>query len=512
MKKSIIYIFLGLLGTIITYGIYTNHSEISLACGIFGCINKHKRDKFNYAAFTTLGIANDTRGGDSCGIFIDGNTEYGVNTHKLFSSFYKQSPLLANTHRCHIALGHCRKASVGVIDEEHAQPVIIKENDEVKFVVMHNGTIYNYEELAKKYIPTIDIKNMTDSQVMAHIFYNAGYDVLKEYNGAATFIIVDYRKEEPLIYFFKGASKFTDASNCASEERPFYFITNHNTFIFSSIQIWLAPFAKGKTVYTITPNTLIQLIDNDITGVQSYDRSKCIQSKSTPATSYYYKMYGATYDYTNYWKDYYQLSQNTNTQANVQTTLVPAQSQKTDTLQDSQKEFVSIDMENRWRDTNDKLVHGVKCLDLDGQVTYGPNTKEYYFWNGYLLKNKSCYTFLKSFYHKANFPETDITSIPCLLNLLKYFSFYPVGEEQEDGTTLYYTYDEINKKTLYTGTFQNVGENYNITVRGGVVDDCSPTTSTYYMTSLYHLNQQFHFNCGDIYQYIIKESESIINK
>ena len=48
-------------------------------CGIFGHISLEKKKKFNFPLFATLGIHNDTRGGDSCGIFIDGKSEYGTD-------------------------------------------------------------------------------------------------------------------------------------------------------------------------------------------------------------------------------------------------------------------------------------------------------------------------------------------------------------------------------------------------------------------------------------------------
>ena len=51
-------------------------------CGIFGIINT-KKTKLDKKCFNVLGINNDSRGGDSCGIFIDGEVEYGVNTEKL---------------------------------------------------------------------------------------------------------------------------------------------------------------------------------------------------------------------------------------------------------------------------------------------------------------------------------------------------------------------------------------------------------------------------------------------
>ena len=76
--------------------------DIILGCGIFGIINK-KPTRFNKTAFNILGINNDSRGGDSCGIFIDGEVEYGVNDKKLYSSFFKKSNLINNTKKCTIA-------------------------------------------------------------------------------------------------------------------------------------------------------------------------------------------------------------------------------------------------------------------------------------------------------------------------------------------------------------------------------------------------------------------------
>ena len=118
-------------------------------CGIFGIISESKIP-FNYGAFCTLGIHNDSRGGDSCGIFIDGEVEYGVNKEKLFNNFYQDSELLNSTTSASIAVGHCRKASVGNVNIKTAQPVVIYKDDRAEFVVLHNGTIYNYKELAEK--------------------------------------------------------------------------------------------------------------------------------------------------------------------------------------------------------------------------------------------------------------------------------------------------------------------------------------------------------------------------
>lgn len=162
-------------------------------CGIFGQIN-NKYDKFDYREFCTLGIVNDARGGDSVGIFIDGKTHYGIDKIKHFGDFMCVSKPLDKTEMCKIAFGHCRKTSVGVTSVETAQPVVIRKKNKVEYVLMHNGTIYNTDALAEKYIPKVNIKGMSDSQVMAHIFHAGHYEALKEYNGSAVFAIIDYRK------------------------------------------------------------------------------------------------------------------------------------------------------------------------------------------------------------------------------------------------------------------------------------------------------------------------------
>ena len=193
-----------------------------------------KSKRFNKRAFFTMGVRNDSRGGDSCGVFIDKQVEYGVDKQKMFISFFRDSILLKETNECKVALGHCRKASVGKVSLETAQPVVLTNSDnEVEFVLIHNGTIHNYEELAKKYIPEIDIKGLTDSQVMARIFYHVGYDCLDEYNGGAVFVIHDYRINKSLV--FKGASKKTTYSKEQEEERPLYYCFHNGRFIFSSI-------------------------------------------------------------------------------------------------------------------------------------------------------------------------------------------------------------------------------------------------------------------------------------
>ena len=197
-------------------------------CGLGGIIN-YEHKEFDYKTFCTLGIANDKRGGDSCGIFIDGKVEYGIGDKAHFEDFFWDSELLRETKEANIALLHDRKASVGGISLEKAHPILIKEKvevaegeeprEEIKFVLIHNGTIHNYEDLAKKYIPNIDVKNLSDSQVIALLLYHSGFDFLAEYNGGAAFVAVDYRKETPEVLLWRGESKKFSSSTEAEEDK-----------------------------------------------------------------------------------------------------------------------------------------------------------------------------------------------------------------------------------------------------------------------------------------------------
>ena len=248
-------------------------------CGIFGMISR-KIKPFNKRAFCTMGVRNDSRGGDSCGVFIDGLVEYGVDKQKTFINFFRDSLVLDTTTECKVALGHCRKASIGKVSIETAQPVVLyNEEGLIDYVLIHNGTIYNYKELAEKYIPDVDIDGLTDSQVMARIFYYKGYDCLDEYNGGAVFVIHDYRVNKSLV--FKGQSKKYTHSASEEEERPLFYCWHNGRFCFSSIFETLYAFYYEETVYTLPSNKLMVVRGDKLKLVKEYKREKCVQSKPT---------------------------------------------------------------------------------------------------------------------------------------------------------------------------------------------------------------------------------------
>ena len=375
-------------------------------CGIFGMFSK-KTKPFNKRAFCTMGVRNDSRGGDSCGVFIDGQVEYGVDKQKTFISFFRDSNILNNTTECKVALGHCRKASVGKISIETAQPVVLyNEAGEVDYVLIHNGTIYNYKELAQKYIPDVNIEGLTDSQVMARIFYHKGYDMLDEYIGGAVFVIHDYRIGRSLI--FKGSSKKYTTSKEPEEERPLYYCWHNGRFVFSSIFETLYAFYYEEIVYTLAPNRLYTIKSDRLKLVKEYKREQVTQCKPvTPVTTYPAYVWD---DDDDYYKGYHKHN-NPNYKPNEMTSYL-----------------VTYDGLN-YIDKNKAPMHGIYFVSSYGYVFPNKTTKENWlnevgFFLGKMLKCPQAFKLLNDKYQKANKVVT--REIEILMNML---DFNPYTED-----------------------------------------------------------------------------------
>ena len=206
-------------------------------CGICG----HVGNNFNKQKLNILGLYNDTRGGDSCGLFVNNDgvnsVHYGHDKTKFYKNFVELGGLKdINLESPNFVLLHCRKASVGGIGLVQAQPVVLRdENNEVVFTMIHNGTLVNYKELAIKY--GVDFAfTETDSQIFCKTVFKAGYNVLSEYDGAGAFVFWDKRDGNDTIKVFKGASLFYEDDAAIYIERPLFCIKEKNSFWFSSIE------------------------------------------------------------------------------------------------------------------------------------------------------------------------------------------------------------------------------------------------------------------------------------
>lgn len=236
---------------------------------------------------------------------------------------------------------------------------------------MHNGTIHNYKELAKKYIPEIDITGMTDSQVMARIFYHTGYKSLSEYNGGAVFAIADYRKGKPKIMLFKGASKENKWSSSETEERPLYYCVDpvKGELVFSSISAYLFSLRHGLTVWILNPNIIYEFDGEDLVEVKEISRANVYQKKEP--------VYNTVTDFSNFYSRDFGLYEYNGSIYN---------------------RFITLnETDNTYYGKGTKL-NGKVILNRFGQifneVPKKTFSKEIFFWNGIALRNVACYRFL----------------------------------------------------------------------------------------------------------------------
>lgn len=349
-------------------------------CGLAGIISTEKT-AFNINHFNILGTLNDERGGDSCGIFIDGQTEYGIGNKEMFRCFTSdiKYPKFAS-----IALLHCRKASPGYpVNIKQAQPIIIKHNNKTDFVLMHNGTISNITDLSKKYLPNVDTYGLSDSQILAQIIYKHGYDVLEEYTGCAVLIMIDYRPATPKVLIFKGSSCYNEAKT--DYERPLYYMINDGKFYFSSMFCSLYCINNKKVIYNFPTNQLCEIENNTVYLVKKVDRTKL--TKSIVSQTYY-----TSYGNTNYNSNNY-------------------------IIYDKVKGIYML---------NGVPAHGKYNVYPSGYVmafgsTSVTNSSPFYFFQGRLLYNGDCFYFLK---HVDDLFDDDVLLIYCP-EIIDYFSYSP---------------------------------------------------------------------------------------
>src|SRR5436190_1430953 len=169
-------------------------------CGIFGQSTSNP-SKLNQANIRILGMFNESRGKNSCGITYDDEIYHGLLTEKLFTDFMKGRDFKAEHNP--LMFGHTRSASSGVVNEFNAHPFgfgINRKTGGYKFIGVHNGTLYNQEELAKQYGVEITQKytneykteltrTKIDSEILLEIIHRTrSFDVLSSYIGRAALV------------------------------------------------------------------------------------------------------------------------------------------------------------------------------------------------------------------------------------------------------------------------------------------------------------------------------------
>lgn len=421
-------------------------------CGISGYISNKKAPLYK-TIIKTLGVFNDTRGGDSCGLFIDDDVEIGIDKKACFSNFIEESKLFNSKKSAKIVFTHCRKRSIGVISENTAQPVVIKnKNGDIDFVLMHNGTIYNTDELWEEHCSEKLDYNLTDSQKMAALFYNYGYESLSKYQGSAAFVILDYRenRDNPKILFFRGESLSTWNASIPAEERPLFFIYDKNAIIFSSIYSSLRCITESE-IFSLIPNQLCEYVNNELVVRKAYDRSGQYQINRKTTSNYgnHTKQeslfHDRTYDEYDYYEgNYYDYNKNFKK---------PEKWFKNDNKGKSQSLYsrdklsycASFGVVKYGAD----LAHGKYKTSCFGYNTTNSLEEVWFFQGHLLLGGKKTYTFLEEQFSKQpNFTYQEFVNY--FFSAIRKFSAYPVLSLS---TMRYEIEDEYGNIAPYNGKF-----------------------------------------------------------
>jgi len=256
----------------------------NLNCGIFAWTGPSS-DKFNPIIFNVIGAWNDSRGGDSAGVYFNRGVITGIGTNARYEALTKSQKLMTTVRpgKYPIVIGHCRKASVGAVVSQNIQPVLVRnEKERLTYVQAHNGTITNHKELATKYgVKVLD--GESDSVVMSKVIDKAGFKVLSEYEGSAA-LVMHFTKEPTALYAFHGMSK---SYQTVTEERPLHYITidGGGTYI-SSEPNPLEFLFNGESATSFKYNVLYKMIGDEVIEVEKIDREKSVLRKySEPAKS-----------------------------------------------------------------------------------------------------------------------------------------------------------------------------------------------------------------------------------
>lgn len=132
-----------------------------------------------------------------------------------------------------IYLGH-RRLSILDLSKDGNQPFYSTCK---RYVMVYNGEIYNYEELAKKY--NIQMKTSSDSEIVIESFVLLGVKCVEEFNGMFSIVIWDTQEDKmyifrdrlgikPLfIYQWEGTFAFASELK-ALKKLPLKFTTNYS--------------------------------------------------------------------------------------------------------------------------------------------------------------------------------------------------------------------------------------------------------------------------------------------
>ena len=115
-------------------------------------------------------------------------------------------------------LGHTRLSILDLSERGH-QPM---SDASGRFQIVYNGEIYNYRELRKQFLPDLELRSGTDTEVLLEMWAKFGAKALDHFNGAFAFALFD--RETNKLFLVRDRVGI----------KPFYFNFNTGELIFGS--------------------------------------------------------------------------------------------------------------------------------------------------------------------------------------------------------------------------------------------------------------------------------------
>ncbi|WP_232795374.1 hypothetical protein [Paenibacillus sp. ICGEB2008] len=153
-----------------------------------------------------------------CGILFSNvaiNKEAFLNSLNIMKHRGPTAPLCVYQHE-NFMLGHNR-LSILDLDQRSDQPFF---SDDGRYVIIFNGEIYNYKELASTY--SIQMRTNSDTELLLKLYIQYGPQMLNWLNGMFSFIVLDVQHKS----FFAARDRMG--------VKPLYYNKNGEEFIFSS--------------------------------------------------------------------------------------------------------------------------------------------------------------------------------------------------------------------------------------------------------------------------------------
>lgn len=253
-------------------------------CGLVGVVSKayngftnKERDVFNELLFIDT-----VRGDDSTGVMmVDNDGNLSIAKEASSAEYFQRAPeyveLVQKAYgKGSAMIGHNRKATRGVINDENAHPFVVDN----RISLVHNGTLYGDH----KKIADVEV----DSHAIAHLIHQHEDDVekaMQEIQGAYALIWYDVKNRS--MNFLRNS------------QRPLYYVETHQSWFFASEAGMLAWMLARHDITAINGGikalpeaTLMTFTRDKRAWVQT--EKKIVLSKAPPPTT---TVFRTSYDY-----------------------------------------------------------------------------------------------------------------------------------------------------------------------------------------------------------------------